>query len=101
MVERAFSRQSLAAITRIPSAFALQIALAAQQRQQRIGAQLIMVIEVFVSQTKPVDSLSKQFSQTMFYEPRISQIGEALRESLNELLTPFSFRATTNRRRPK
>jgi hypothetical protein len=85
-VERALARQSLAAITDFYSSLPLQVPFAAQQRQKGIGTQLIMIVEVFVSETQPVDSLSKQFIDPVLHEPGVTQIREALREPTNELL---------------
>ena len=40
-----------------------QITPSAEQRQQRIGAQLLMVVEVFIAQRQPIDSLRQHLRQ--------------------------------------
>ena len=41
----------------------IQIPLAAEHPQQRIGAQLLVVVEVFVAQRQPVDALRQHLRQ--------------------------------------
>ena len=51
-VQRALARQRL-----------IQLALAAEQGQQRIGAQLLVVVQVLVAQRQPVDALRQHLRQ--------------------------------------
>ena len=90
-VQRALARQRLATVASSPTAGPLQITLAAEQRQQRVGSKLVVVVEVFVAKAQAIDSLSQQRLQVMLDEPLVSQIEEALREPLNELLTALNF----------
>ena len=41
----------------------IQLPLAAQQSQQRIGAQLLVIVQVFIAQRQPIDALRQHLRQ--------------------------------------
>jgi len=61
-VERAFAGPGLAAVALAAAFFAFQVALARQHRQQRIGAQAVVIVEVLVTQRQAVDPLADQLA---------------------------------------
>jgi hypothetical protein len=83
-IEGTLAAQRLAPIAGIPSAGTFQILFPAQQRQKRVGAQLIVVVEV--SQAQSIDSLREQFVDAVLNEFGIAQIKKALRKPIQELL---------------
>ena len=54
----------------------VQRALARQQRQQRISPQLVVIVEVLLSQRQRIDPLRDQFPLPVFDAPRIAAILE-------------------------
>ena len=48
----------------------IQIALAAQQGQQRIAAQLLVVVEIFIAQRQTVDTLRQHLRQPVLDQQR-------------------------------
>jgi hypothetical protein len=90
-VERALSRQGLAAISLAPSVLAFQILLATKKSQKRIGSKQIMIVEIFVSKTQSVGALRDKFIDAVLDEPGVTQIREALREPLDEPLAFLDF----------
>jgi hypothetical protein len=83
-VERAFSGQSLASITEARSILAGGVKLADDGGQERVGSEVVVVIEVFISQSQSVDPLSNEVFEGMFDEIRVAMIGEALGELVND-----------------
>ena len=55
----------------------LRIVLFAQRREQRIVSQLLMVIQVLVAQTQPIDPLGEQSSYRVLPVARIAPVDEA------------------------
>ena len=89
--ERALARQRLAAISHIPSGLAFQILLATKKSQERIGSKMIMIVEIFVSETQSIGALGDQFIDAVLDEGGVTQIRETLREPLNEPLAFLDF----------
>ena len=106
----------LVAVHAVGGAFQpLQRALAGQQRQQRITAQLVVIVEVFVSQRQRIDPLRDQLPDLMLDAPGIAPVSKQAarrgsrlmrrstsrnsRASPSELITPPSNRALTWRRK--
>ena len=59
-----------------------QFALAGQHRQQRIVAQLLVIVEIFVAQRQPVDALRQHLGHGVLDQCRVAPIGEASRHPL-------------------
>jgi hypothetical protein len=57
---------------------------AGQQSQERIVAQLLMVIHILVAQRQPVDALCQHLAQFVLEQPRRPSVGEATRHSLQQ-----------------
>jgi hypothetical protein len=68
-VQSAFARQLL-----------VQLALAGQQPEKRIRAQLLMIVEVFVAQRQPVDALRQHLRQRVLDQQRRAAVAEAARQ---------------------
>ncbi len=60
------------------------IGLAHQQRQQAVGAQRVVVVEVLVAQGDPVHPLRDQLRDRMLDLPGMAMIGEATRDPLHQ-----------------
>ena len=56
-VQRRLAGQRLAAITLLLALLPFQVALAGRQRQHRIGAQLVVIVEILIAQRQRVDPL--------------------------------------------
>jgi hypothetical protein len=90
-VERTLAGQRLAAITFSHAILTAGIEFSGQHGHQRIVSQLVVIGEVFVSQSDAVHPLGDQFGDGMFDEFRVAIIGEALGESLDNGRFPFDF----------
>jgi len=66
-VQRALARQRL-----------IQIALAAEHRQQRIAAQLLVIVDIFIAQRQPVDALRQHLGKLVLDQQRRADIAEAV-----------------------
>ena len=62
--------------------FSQQIGFAHAESQERIGAQAIVIVQVFVAQGQRDQALRQQFPQGMIAIPRVTLVEEALAESL-------------------
>jgi len=83
-VQRALARQGFAPIPLARTGLARRIGLLGQHRQQRIGAQLVVVVQVFVAQRQPINPLRHQFSNRvlhLLWDPMVSKAG---REALDD-----------------
>jgi hypothetical protein len=58
----------------------VHFALAAEQRKQRIGAQLLVIVEVFVAQRQPEEALSQHLRQLVLDQQGRAAIAEAARQ---------------------
>jgi hypothetical protein len=63
----------------------LQLVLAAEHSQQRIVAQLLMIVQVFIAQRQPVDALREHLHQLVPDQQRPPSIMEAGRQTLYQL----------------
>ena len=75
-----FAGQRLAAVALLLALEPFQVAFAGQQRQQRIAAQLVVIVEIFVAQRQRVDALGEQFRDLVFDELGIAAVFEAVRQ---------------------
>ena len=57
----------------------LQLALAAEQGKQRIGTQLLVIVQVFVAQRQPVDALRQHLRQAVLDQQWCAAIDETAR----------------------
>ncbi len=73
-VQRALARQRL-----------IQLPLAAEQSQQRIGAQLLVIVEVLVAQRQPVDALRQHLRQPVLDQQRRPAIDETARQTAQQV----------------
>ena len=78
-VQFARTGQCIAAVTLANPRLARHIALAHQQRQHRITAQLPMVVEIFVSERDGMEALRHQLMHAMFDARRIAVIDQTPR----------------------
>ncbi len=76
-VERALAGQRLATITRIRPILACRIGLSHEHRQQRIGPELIVVVEILVPQRQSKHTLLEQGFDRVFDLLGIAVIVEA------------------------
>ena len=76
-VESALAGAGVAAVLGSAALLACEVLLAAQQRQQRVGAQLIVIVEVLITQHQPVDALGDQLAHAVFDLRGLAVIAEA------------------------
>jgi len=74
------ARARLAPVALPPALFPPHIGLARQHRQQRIGPELLMIVEILVAQRQTIDSLPHQSRNTMLDPARIAAVLEAAGE---------------------
>src|SRR5262245_46151759 len=84
-IERALAGQAVAAISHVSPLLPLWISLADGCGQERIPPRQIVIIEVFVSERQPVNSLGDQIFHTVLDLIRVSVISEAGRKLLDDL----------------
>ena len=85
-VERALAGQRLAFVLREMTLEADHIGASAHRGPQRIEAQLVVIIDVFVSQRDGEDALAQHHGEIMLDEALIARIGEATGKFLAEPL---------------
>jgi hypothetical protein len=76
-VERRGRGQRDAAKLRVETLHAQGIALIARRRQQRVTAQLFVIIEVFIPQGQAVDALGQQLRHRVIDKPLIALVTKA------------------------
>jgi hypothetical protein len=64
----------------LPASGWSQIAPAAQHRQQRVVAQLLVIVELFVTQRQPIDALRQHLRQAVLDQQRRAAIVETARQ---------------------
>jgi hypothetical protein len=79
-IERAFAGQRLATVTRIDAILARRVGLADQDRQQWIGTQPVVVVEVFIAQRQAEDTLLEQLFDRVFDLLGVTVIVETSRQ---------------------
>ena len=79
-VEGALAGAGVAAVLGSAALFAFEVLLAAEQGQQRVGTQLIVIVEVLVTQRQPVDALGDQLAHAVFDLPGLAMIAETVGE---------------------
>ena len=62
-----------------------KVPLAAEHRQQRIGAQLLVVVEVFIAQRQPIDALRQHLGQWMLDQQGRAAVAEAARQPAQQV----------------
>ena len=72
-VQRAFAGQGI-----------FQLAPAGQHPHQRIVAQLLMIVQVFVAQRQPVDALRKHLTKLVLDQQRRPKVGETRCHALEQ-----------------
>ncbi len=92
-VERALASQSFASVAGSHAAVPRGVRLLDQHRQQRIVPQLIVVVEVLVSQGQPIDPLRDEFQDRMFHELWIAVIAEAASQLTQDAGGPLDWPA--------
>jgi hypothetical protein len=65
-----------------------QLALAAEQPQQRVGAQLLMIVEILVAQRQPVDALREHLGNPVLDPFRVAPVPEAGGQPVQQADTP-------------
>ena len=83
-IERAFSGQRRATISLSNARVAGDVNLANSERQHLISAQIVVIIEVFVSEGDGHGSLGEQVTQRVFDGAGIAMIDEAFGESVDD-----------------
>ena len=76
-VESALAGAGVAAVLAPPPLLAFEVLLAAEQGQQRVRAQLIVIVEILITQRQPVDALGDQLAHAVFDLPGLAVIAEA------------------------
>ena len=79
-VESALAGTGVAAVLGSAALLAFEVLFATQQGQQRVGPQLIVIVEILITQHQPVDALGDQFSHAVFDLPGLPMIPEAAGE---------------------
>jgi hypothetical protein len=79
-IQRALARQRF-----------VQFPLAAEQSQQRIRAQLLMIVEVLVAQRQPVNALPQHLRQRVLDEQRRTAIAETTRQTAQQVDFPIQL----------
>ena len=74
-VESALAGAGVAAILGAPLAF--EILFAAEQGQQWVGAQLIVIVEILITERQPVDALGNQLAHAVFDLRGLTMVAEA------------------------
>jgi hypothetical protein len=64
----------------LPASGSSNSCFAAEHRQQRVRAQLLVVVEVFVAQRQPVDALRRHLGKLMFDQQSYTAVVEAARD---------------------
>src|SRR5207302_7653666 len=90
-VERALAGQGLAAIPAADALLALGIFLADEDSEQRVVAELVMVVEVFVAEAQTEEALLEEFGQGVLDQLRVAVVGEAAGELLDEVELRFDL----------
>jgi hypothetical protein len=90
-IESAFASQRIAAISRATARFSFGVRLADDSSKERIGAKLIVVIEVFITKYQAVDALSDEVFKRMFDQRRVTEIFEASSELRDDVTARFEL----------
>ena len=80
-VESAFAGERLAAVLGADAVLAQRILLAAEAGQERIGAEGVVVVEVFVAQGQAVGALAQQAQEVVFEAVGVAVVGETGEEA--------------------
>jgi hypothetical protein len=76
--------QCLAFVLLAETIVTLNVLLARHQRVQRVQAQTVVIIEIFVAQRQRTNALAQQLRQRVFDEDRIAQILKATHQPLDK-----------------
>ena len=68
----------------LPGQRFLDLPLAGQHGQQRIVAQLLVVVQVFITQRQPVDALRQHPAEFVLDPPRLTMVGETAHHPLQQ-----------------
>ena len=68
-----------------------RIGHAGEHRHQRIVAEAVVVVEVFVAEAEPEDPLLEQGAEGMFDAVRIAMVAEAVREEVEQAELAVEF----------
>jgi hypothetical protein len=90
-VERALAGQGGAAIAGARPVLAGGVGLASQHGQQRIVAQPVVVVEVFVAQAQAEDALLEQLRDGVFDQVGVAVVGETSGELVEEMELRLDF----------
>ena len=69
----------------LPASGSSNLPLAAEQPQQRIGAQLLMIVEVLVAQRQPVDALREHLGNRVLDQSGVAPVAETARQPLQQV----------------
>ena len=69
----------------------LQLAPAAQQPEQRIGAQLFVVVQVFVTQRQPVDALRQHLPNRVLHLLLVAPVAETIGQTDQQVDAAIGF----------
>jgi hypothetical protein len=90
-VERALASEGLALIPRPGAVVSLGVVLAGEDGEEGIVAELVVVVEVFVSQAEAKDPLFEQFGEGVFNAVGVAMVGETAAELIDEVELDFEF----------
>ena len=68
-----------------------QLPLTAQQPQQRIGAQLLVIVQILVAKRQPVNPLSKHLRQLVLDQVLVAAIAKTARQTAQKVDPPLDF----------
>jgi hypothetical protein len=83
-VEGTLAGQRLATVADAEAVFAHGIGLADQDGEERIEAESVVVVEVFVAQAQAEDTLAEKVAQGVFDQIGVAMVGEAACEGVEE-----------------
>jgi hypothetical protein len=84
-IERALASEGFAAVLGAEAVVAERVGPADGDRQERIEAEAVVVVEVFVAEAQAKDALFEEIGQRMFDKIRVAMIGEAVGEALDQV----------------
>jgi hypothetical protein len=90
-VQRALARQWFAPVTLPRWLLAGGIALAHHRRQQRIRAQLLVIIQILVAQGQAIEPLAQQLLDRVLHLPRLASILEAPGKPFHQASSPIDL----------
>ena len=99
-IQRALAGQRLAPIRNLVPVLSQRIGFLHRHRQHRIQSQLIVIVQILISQTQPIDPLPQQLPNRVLDCLRVAVIAKTFSESGDDPRPLFRLLATAVSRRP-